>query len=71
MSQSVTYTEVPASEVPGNLRWDTPGRSRGQMVEVSWAQPGVKDEAGPGDLWKRVTDHSDRSTWYYRRDGRA
>lgn len=70
MSQAITYTEVPAAEVPGSLRWDTPRREQGQTLETSYAQPGARGEAGHGGLWMRVTDHSlplAEATTYYKR----
>lgn len=67
------YQKVPASEVPDNLRWVTPMRHQGHIVEISYAQPGAAGDPGPGDLWMRVTDHSEppeSSTAYYKRTGK-
>jgi hypothetical protein len=73
---SWTYRAVPASEVPDSIVFTTPARNTGQIVEVSYSR-GIpagraRDmEAGDGDPWMRVTDRSDRSVTFYRRDGRA
>lgn len=56
----------PAAVLAG--RWDVPGRYQGQIVEVAFAAEGP-GESGPGALWARVSDASDRSVAYYRRVG--
>jgi hypothetical protein len=69
----ITYDVIPKGDVPANLVWVTPARNAGQIVEVSYAN-GVPRSSGEavydadeGDLWQRVTDRSDNSVAYYRR----
>ena len=68
-----TYTEVPEFSVPKHARWTTPRANQGQMVEVSYStgDPNQRDESGPGDRFRRVIDHSDRSVWFGRRTARC
>ena len=65
------YTEIPATALPGDLRFDVPGHNQGQIVEVAYADyPTARSEACAGATYKRVTDRSDRSVTYYRREAR-
>jgi len=65
------YTQIDATDLPaqGNLRWDTTGADRGQIVEVSYSHGArsYRSEAGRGDPYMRIIDHSDGSIEYYRR----
>lgn len=63
--QAKTYQSIPASELPLNLRFDTPGRCQGQHVEVSYADYQSKYEADEGSLYKRIVDHGDQSKEYF------
>lgn len=59
-------------EVPNGIRWDTPKRNQGQIVEVSYGTFG-RAEAGSLDGWMRVVDqslpsgHVQRVRYYRRR----
>lgn len=69
---SARYVEVPADTMPDDLRWDVPRVNQGQVVEVAYACPGSRGEAGYGDPYQRVTDQSEptgsqRRVRYYRR----
>lgn len=65
------YVEIKASEVPGGLRWDTPARNMGQIVTVSYADAKpFAGEAGPGSLYRRTFDASDRTTTYEKLEAR-
>jgi hypothetical protein len=50
------------------LRWDLPPANGGQTVEVAYAELGSAAPALPGAPYKRVTDRSDQSVVYYRRE---
>ena len=63
----IEYREVPQSAVPASLRWDVPPHRQGQTVEVAFAAPGSRAQAGEGDEWMRRHDRSDSTTTYYRR----
>lgn len=65
-TKRIEYVEVPANTVPAGLRWDVPARNQGQIVEVAYACPGSRAEAGHGDPWMWVFDRSDRTSTYYR-----
>ena len=65
-TQKYRYIQISASEIPDRVRFDTPRRNQGQIVTVSYGGVG-RGEHGPGDLYKRVTDASNRTTTYYRR----
>lgn len=62
------YQQINESDVPGDLRWDTPRAHQGQTVEHSYAKPGSAGEAGDGDPYYRILDHSTGSTTYYHWD---
>lgn len=66
------YKPISLAELPDGLIFHTPRQNQGQIVEVSYSsgRPGDRSEAGPGDTYKRVVDHSDGTTDYYRRSGR-
>jgi hypothetical protein len=57
---------IPWWEVPVGVRFDTPGRNQGQIVEVSFGTFG-RAEAGSIDPYMNVTDHSDGSSRTYKR----
>lgn len=59
------YVKISKSEVPSNVRFDTPRRNQGQIVVVSYGGYG-RSEHDVGDDYKRVTDLSDNSVEYYR-----
>ncbi|MEZ5380174.1 MAG: hypothetical protein R2754_00105 [Microthrixaceae bacterium] len=62
------YSRVAEQFVPTSLRWDTPARNKGQIVEEQWARKGKpSDESGPGDEWHRIVNHSTNTTQYFRR----
>jgi hypothetical protein len=63
--KTTQYRPVSKSVVPAGLRWDVPQRNQGQIVEVAYAEPGSRAEAGNGDKWQRVTDRSDGSVQYF------
>jgi hypothetical protein len=60
------YYPIPASDVPRRVRFDTPGFYQGQVVETSFGTFG-RAEAGDGDPYMRVIDHSGGPVRYYRR----
>lgn len=57
---------IPSWEVPVGVRFDTPGRNQGQIVEVSFGTFG-RSEAGSTDPYMNVTDRSDGSSRTYKR----
>lgn len=57
---------IPWWEVPEGIRFDTPGRNQGQIVEVSYGTFG-RYEAGSTDPYMMVTDYSDGSSRTYKR----
>lgn len=64
---SVKYIEIPAAQVPEDIRWDVPARNQGQIVEVAYGDHRrYGSEANHGAPYKRVTDHSEGSVTYYR-----
>lgn len=63
----VKYVECSKDEIPEGVRFDVPRQNQGQIVEVAYGDFG-RAENGIGDPWKRVTDASDRSVTYYRRE---
>ena len=64
---SYKYIECASSVVPASIRFDVPRRHDGQIVEIAY---GGFDRAAhdEGDPYKRVTDRSDGSVRYYRRE---
>jgi hypothetical protein len=64
------YVQMRASQIPSDVRFDTWRPSAGQMVEVEYGGYGA-GARGPGDPYRRVTDHSDGSVVVYRRDDDA
>ena len=63
------YTKIDKSQIPAGVRFDTPRRNQGQIVEVSYGTFG-RYEAGAGDPYKRCIDHSEgglATASYYRR----
>lgn len=54
------------SEIPAGVRFDTPRRNQGQIVEVSYGDFGAS-EADDDAPYMRVYDHSDRTCDLYRR----
>lgn len=61
------YIPIPESEVPDGLRFWTPKRNEGQMVQVSYAEPGQRSEPDEGAMYRRTVDLSTRLTTYSRR----
>lgn len=57
---------IPYWEVPQEVRFDTPRRNQGQIVEVSFGTFG-RAEADDGDPYMKITDHSDGSVSCYKR----
>lgn len=57
---------IPSWEVPIGVRFDTPGRNQGQIVEISFGTFG-RSEAGSIDPYMNVTDHSDGTSRTYKR----
>lgn len=51
------YVETHEAQIPAAVRWTVPAQHQGQMVEVAYGHFG-RDEAGPGDPYKRVTDQA-------------
>jgi hypothetical protein len=64
--EEASYVPIPASDVPRRVRFDTPGYLQGQIVETSFGTFG-RAEAGDGDPYMRVIDHSGGPVRYYRR----
>ena len=67
MRAETKYTEISQDQVPAGVRFDVPRHLQGQIIEVAYGGFS-RWEHGPGDLYKRVTDRSDRSVSYYKRD---
>lgn len=59
---------IPSWEIPAGIRFDTPQRNQGQIVEVSYGTFG-RAEAGTIDPYMSVHDRSDGSYRVYRRKG--
>jgi len=57
---------IPSWEVPEAVRFDTPRRNQGQIVQVSFGTFGAA-EADTVDPYMRVTDHSDGQRRTYKR----
>lgn len=54
-----SYVEISASQVPPDLRWDTPRRHAGQPIEVQYgAAEWSMDLACNGAPYKRIVDRS-------------
>lgn len=51
------YVKISKSQVPAGVRFDTPRWNAGQIIEVQYGTHS-RYEAGDGDPWKRVIDHS-------------
>lgn len=62
-----TYIPCAESEVPDGLRFWTPKCSEGQMVEISYAEPGQRSGPDDGALYRRTIDAATRLTTYSRR----
>ena len=68
---STHYAPCPETDIPSSVRFDTPRSHQGQIVEVSYADwPRSRSEAGPGSLYRRTVDRSDRSIAFARRVSR-
>lgn len=68
MNANNNYRTIAAA--PQNVRWDTPDRNQGQVVEVSFADyPKRSSQAGVGSMHRRTIDHSDGSITYAKRVG--
>jgi len=64
-----TYIPCTIDDIAAGVRWHTPAQNQGQIIEVSYAAaPGAAHEANHGDEYQRVTDRSDQSVAYARRD---
>lgn len=59
------YKPCAESDVPGNVRFDTPRRWQGQLVERAYGG-WSRAEHDVGDPWKRVTDHTTGAVSYFR-----
>ena len=64
----IEYVECAESDIPADVRFDTPRQNQGQIVTESYGGPASeRDEHDYGDPWCRRHDASDGSTKYYRR----
>ncbi len=62
------YIPCTESSLPScDLRFCADQRTSGQMLEVSYASPGRRDWASPGDEYRQVIDHTTGRTEYARR----
>lgn len=62
------YIKCRESDVPDNVRFDTPRRHQGQIIEIQYGGFS-RYEHDEGDPYKRVIDHSvGGSKTYYRRE---
>lgn len=59
------YVRIPSVDLPSDIRWDTSRADQGQIVEHSYASPGSASEAGEGDPYYRILDHSTGNAEYY------
>ena len=66
IDESDPWWPILAAEVPATIRWDTPSRYQGQIVERSWGTFG-SPEASIDSPYMRIVDGNDRSVRYYRR----
>lgn len=70
-TMTTEYVRVSASEIPAGVRWDTPGRHQGQIVEVSYADERSSPvPADDGASYKRIRDRSEparRQYTFYKR----
>jgi hypothetical protein len=57
---------IPHWEVPGLVRFDTPGRNQGQVIEVSYGTFG-EYEACENDPYMNVLDHNTGESRTYQR----
>jgi hypothetical protein len=66
------YRDVNTDDVPvGRLVFHVPAESRGQMIEVAYADPRpMAAPADVGSLWRRITDETG-AVEYQRRVGPA
>lgn len=66
-AMTTKYAKISEQDVPAGVRFDVPARHQGQMKEVAYGgtRRDVHDE---GDEYKCVTDRSDGSVTYYRRE---
>jgi hypothetical protein len=62
---TATYVECQESDIPSDVRWDTPRRNAGQIVEIMYGDFG-RTPADVGSPYKARIDHSDGSRSYYR-----
>lgn len=69
MKANTHYAQIDNTQIPHDIRWDTPRVHRGQMVEISYADVGCASEAGLGSMFMRRIDHSSGEVSYYRRIG--
>ena len=52
-----TYIECRYVTIPADVRFDTPTRNQGQMIEVSYGGF-CRSEHDDGDIYKRVVDRT-------------
>lgn len=57
---------IPGWEIPDGVRFDTPGRNQGQIVEVAYGDFG-RGEASDDSPYMRILDRSGPDRRYYRR----
>lgn len=63
----IDYRPIELSELPKDLRFDTPGMNQGQHVEVSYADyPARKCEAYSGAAYMKVHDRSQQKIDYFK-----
>jgi hypothetical protein len=72
MKRKFAYQPIAASDVPRAIRFDVPPQNQGQTVEIAYADyPTPADEACHGATYQRVTDRSDNSVTYYKRESQS
>lgn len=62
---SGSYVECREGDVPEGVRFDTPRINQGQIVEYCYGTFG-RSEAGYGDPFRLIIDHSNNSRTYYK-----
>lgn len=61
------YIDCTEASLPSNLRFCVVRSTAGQMIEISYASPGRRDEACAGDEYRQVLDRTTGRTTYARR----
>jgi hypothetical protein len=63
----IKYIDCTESSLPSGLRFCAVRQTSGQMIEVAYASPGRRSEAGYGDEYRQAIDRTSGRTQYARR----